>query len=538
MIVEDEKLLLGNIAHNIPWEENGIEVVATAANGLEALQLFEQTKPELLLLDIQMPEIDGLMLAREAISRSPRVKIVILSGYDDFKYAQEAIELNVVKYLLKPAGDREILDAVLEARELARAEMEMLYSQEVLQNKWKEHLPQLQEAFLQKWVAGRYAAWEIDKRSRELMIDLSDVRCYVVAVVAPDPLTETETRFSERDSSVLQFVLTGIAKEYLEAAPCSVFADYEGQTVLLFMDRGGKPENSFVAEAHLYTERLLNVVKECLKITASAGIGRWTADKEGIAKSYVQACKALQERVVYGHHIAIPYREQEEQAAVVPTDARLEKMLALALETGNEGQALEAIDALLALGMDRARTVEEVRENVLFFSSLIVRMIQSRGWSVKEVIGDQFVYFQNVQALHTKEQIVQWLHSAVSRVTGYANARKSTSNHELVTAMLSMVEEEIGRDISLHTVAQKLYVNPSYLSRLFKQETGQLFSAYVLERKMNLAMERLHAGAKVYDTAKSLGYRDVSYFTKVFRKHWGITPGEVKAQKSNVHNAT
>lgn len=124
LIVEDEVRLRNALANNIPWEKHGIEVVGKAANGKAALELIDRKKPDLLLLDLQMPEMDGLSLARRLREEDPLMKIVILSGHDDFAYAQAALELGVVSYLLKPAGDQEILEAMLKAAERLRRELE------------------------------------------------------------------------------------------------------------------------------------------------------------------------------------------------------------------------------------------------------------------------------------------------------------------------------------------------------------------------------------------------------------------------------
>jgi two-component system, response regulator YesN len=111
----------------------------------------------------------------------------------------------------------------------------------------------------------------------------------------------------------------------------------------------------------------------------------------------------------------------------------------------------------------------------------------------------------------------------------YASQRRKSTSHGTIKAILTLVENEIDQEMTLHAVADRLYVNSSYLSRLFKQETGKAFSTYVLERKMERAKTILQEeGARVYDAASAVGYRDVSYFTRVFRKYWGVTPGEVR----------
>lgn len=526
MIVEDEIVLLNNLAYNIPWEDHGIEVVGTAENGVDALAMAGHVKPDIVLLDIEMPEMDGLTFARQIMMTSPGMKVILLSGHDEFKYAQTAIELNVHRYLLKPIEEIDILNAVLEAGRELKEELDVSYNMEIMKQNWADDLPRLQEAFWQNWVFGNYEGGEVYRKSKELAIEIPDEQLFAVAIVDIDPLTDSEARFSGEDNSLLQFSVKSIAKDYLSNTPCHVFSHQNESTLILFLCPADRTELDFGAEVHVHVSRLLSTIKQLLQVTASAGIGSCVDEPSRVVESYRQAGRALQTRVVYGPNIAIPFREEDRRSLAIPVETHLENVLVNALETGNQEKAILVIQELLQAGMEKAQTVEEVHENVLYFSSLFVRMIQSQGWSVQQVVGDNYVYFQNLQSFLTKEHILQWLYSSVKSIVSYAIERKSSHSHKLVEAMLQQVEEGIYEDIGLYSVAQKLYLNESYLSRLFKQHMGQSFISYIVEQKMKVAMTKLQEGMKVYDTSRLLGYRDVSYFSKVFRKHWGKTPGE------------
>lgn len=529
LIAEDEIRLRTNIATHIPWEEHGIEVIAVAENGREAIRLFDQTRPDIALLDIQMPEADGLTVARYIASKQPYTKMIILSGHDEFRYAQEAIELGVVKYLLKPAGEEELLEVVLEARDRLREERALHYNQTELQSRWEENLPRLRELFYQSLVLSKYDSLEIKRKSRELGIALNAANGIAAVVLDPDPLPDTGSSFTAKDMALLQFALKKLAEEFqAQEADCVVFPDLDGRTVLLYENRQTVAADAFLAEVQQHASRLLGCVKEILKVTASAGIGMPASEAENVSRSYEQACRALRERVLYGHDIVIPFREAPHPLSSIPQDAVIEKRLMHALEAGNAELAKKAIDELIVRGIGNAGSVNEVFEHVLYFSSLLVRTIQGQGWNVSEALGEYADSLRQPEKLTTREHIVRWLHGAVGRITDYVNQRNATHCHEAVKGMLAFVEENMDKDISLQTVAEKLFVNSSYLSRLFKQQIGQAFSDYVLERKMKLAMKGLADGMKVVDAAKLTGYRDVSYFIKVFRKYWGYTPGEIK----------
>ncbi|WNQ13948.1 response regulator [Paenibacillus aurantius] len=530
LIVEDEIRLRNALVHNIPWEEHGIEIVGQAGNGREALTLIDRRRPDILLLDLQMPEMDGLSLAKRLRETDPLLQIIVLSGHDDFEYAQKALELGVMKYLLKPAGDEEILGTVLEAAERLRKEWDRRHNSEEIRKKWMLHLPHLVEEFIKGWLEGKYESWELEQKGRDLQLELTPDTRYTVAVIDMDPLSEDETRFSHKDAPLLQFSLNSIVKETFQRVACWVASDATGATVIIFRHGEGEDSPAALQKTNALAEKALNSVLTCLKLTASAGISGTTGVAEEMNKLYLQAVRALQNRIVLGDNLAIPYREEAGEAASVTPQPNHEKMLEIALETGDGERAMEAVEAMWTDGMNKAESVETMQEQILYFASLFVRIIQKQGWRVKEVAGDDYSYFHNHGRFTAREQFLAWTTRMVRAYLGYANQRRKRTSNETIAAILDLVENEMDQEMMLHTIADRLYVNSSYLSRLFKQETGKAFSAYVLERKMERAKAHLQDGGRIMDVAAAVGYRDVSYFTRVFRKYWGVTPGEIRGQ--------
>ncbi|OZB92184.1 response regulator [Paenibacillus sp. XY044] len=529
LIAEDEDRLRSSLAYNIPWEEHGIEVVGLAENGLRALELFEHQKPDIVLMDIQMPEMDGISLIREIQHKDAMVKLIILSGHDNFEYAQIALEHGVVKYLLKPAGEDEIVNAVLEAADQLRVELERLNHQIKLEERWQQHLPYLRERFMQHWMSGKYDPQQVLEISHDLGIELGNDWQYTLVVLDLDDPAPTEAAPGDRDRRKLMFSLNRLATELLYPVPAWIVMDTNERTVILFHALAGEDKNRELLTVNTIVDRLLSRLKEVLKVPVNGGISGSTGGREDVSKLYLQAVKALQSRMLYGAGIAIPYRE--EQGAACPeleVHPHLEKKLEIALETGDERKARAIVDEMWDTNLGQAESLEEAREYVLYWSGLLIRMMQKMGWSVKEVTGDDYALFQNLRLLSTKEQVRGWIFRTVEGIVAQVERQRKAVSHQTVKRILNMVEAEIDREITLHTVASRMYVNSSYLSRLFKQETGKAFSAYVVERRMELAKATLQKGARVYDAARTVGYRDVSYFTKVFRKYWGVTPSEIK----------
>ncbi|MFS0722519.1 response regulator [Paenibacillus sp. 1P07SE] len=527
MIVEDEIRILNSLVHNIPWEEHDIEVVATAENGREALHLLNRRKPDIVLLDIEMPELDGLSLAERIATESPHIRMIILSGHDDFTFAQRAVGLGIKRYLLKPAGEEEILQTVLEAAREVRAELADRHNLADLQHKWRTRLPQLQETFLRSWMLDRYDGWEVLRHGEELGLGLPPDALYTAVVCSIDPLTEEEQRFTASDMPLLAFSLTSIAREFLPASEGYVFAGSEGQTVLLFVGAPDESASELMKRVHLRCMRLLQVVKECLKVPASAGVGRACQLAES-PTSYREACLALRERAVYGHELAIPYLTVKDEPRPLQLDAAFEKQLEIAIYMDTKEHMVELVDNYMAQLLEQAGSSERVYEQLLVISSCFVRLIQGQGWSLQRVLGDDYAYFLSLQSLLSSEQIRAWSRRVVGHIRTYAEETRRTTSHQLVRQLVETVEAQLSEDLGLHTLAEQLFVNPSYLSRLFKKETGTSFSSYVQERRMERARELLQDGAKVFDAASRVGYRDISYFAKVFRKHWGAAPSEIR----------
>ena len=527
MIVEDEIRILNSLANNIPWDRHGIEVVGLAENGLEALAIAERRMPEIVLLDIEMPEMDGLAFAEAVLAREPRTRLVILSGHDDFQYAQRAIELGAVKYLLKPAGEDDILRTVLEVAEEIRRELSERISLTELQRKWRSRLPQLQSEFLRSWMANRYADWELRKHSEDLNMRLAEDGRYAVAVCEIDPLTEAESRFTPADEPLLQFSLESIAREFLPAEECRVFNDANGSTVLMFVGLLQESDNEFTKWINARVSRLLSLVKECLKLTASAGMGT-AGGLVDVPESYRQACQALQERAIYGHEIAIPYLNVRRSERPVSFDSDFERQLEIAVCTGEAAQAAGLIARYVERTFSQADSSGLAYEHLLYLCSVFTRIVQSQGWPMQKVLASDYAYFLSPEKLVSKSQIAEWAKRVTAHIVAYLENERRSSSHRLVKRILETIDRKLDDDLSLHSVAERMYVNSSYLSRLFKRETGESFSGYVLARRMEKAKELLLEGNKVFDAACAVGYRDISYFARVFRKYWGAAPSELK----------
>ncbi|WP_028543270.1 response regulator transcription factor [Paenibacillus taiwanensis] len=523
LIVEDEIRLLDNLAR-MSWDEHDIDMIGTARNGEEALLQVKRKQPDIMLMDIQMPEMDGLSLARQIGCLYPHIKLIILSGHDNFNYAQTAIELGVFKYLLKPAAEMSILQAVKEAAHLVQNEFIERSNRVWLQQRWTQFLPILNQHFYENLIDGHYVQEEIEAFKESLKLDIDVFARYALIILDIDPMERYES--GER---MLTEPFIYLMKELLPAATYHLCKDKQGAVVAIAKIKENEDVHQALLHIHTTIEKLLSNITQCLPISVSAGISAKTGHLHELNPLYVQASKALQQRIVYGGGIAIPYVEPDIGAsAEASTSQQADKRLELALHSADEVLAMQAIaDMWSNLHVTKA-SYEVIMEQLMCITGILTLFIRKHGWSVQEVVGSNFKYFHDLKLLTTPEQMYQVLQHAVNQIVAYSLCHGKKAVHKTVQAIMDLLDSDLEQEYTLHTVADRFYVNSSYLSRLFKQETGVSFSAYVLERKMERAKFALLNGAKVYDAASMTGYRDVSYFTKIFRKYWGVTPSRIK----------
>lgn len=209
------------------------------------------------------------------------------------------------------------------------------------------------------------------------------------------------------------------------------------------------------------------------------------------------------------------------------TSGELEKELEIGLETGDEVKALSSLEQWWEVRTAGDRSPEDIREHWLYMNGLFVRSVERKGRTLSEVLGEEPSYRFQPGPDDGAGQAYETLAQMAKSIVEYDNKQRGRTN-EIVRRATGIITQELDQELSLQAVADRLHLNSSYLSRRFKKEIGKSFSDYVLEKKMELAKELLLTGSTVNATADRTGFKEASYFIRVFRKYWGVTPGEMK----------
>ncbi|MFK4997532.1 response regulator [Bacillus sp. N9] len=307
VVIEDELRLCHGIAFHIPWEKHDIEVVGVAYDGESGIRIIKEKNPDIVITDIRMPNMSGLDMIRELNKEDGNMKFIIISGYDDFQYAQNAMSMGVTNYIVKPTGEEKIIDEVNKVKEEIIIETRNKQRLDLLEQKWSENLPRLQEQFFQHWLSQQYTDDEILERAKTLQLPIRTNQYYLIAIFSIDDLPHEEKETSQHiyDFSVLRCI-----NEYESAKNFQAFTAPHGSAAVMFWSEKNQGKNAFIQSTNQLINEWLLHIRRSLNLMVSAGIGNCIKAKEKVRISYEQANSALLSRDYFGYNVAIPMRRK------------------------------------------------------------------------------------------------------------------------------------------------------------------------------------------------------------------------------------
>jgi two-component system response regulator YesN len=522
IIVEDEPKVRKGLSEAVDWREHGMELVGTASNGQEGLELFERESPHLVICDIRMPVMDGLSMAEAVLEKDGETRILILSGYDEFEYAQRSVALGVKNYLLKPVGKKQFLGELIRIRTEWLAEKQERSRVEQFAGKLKSQLPVLRTAFLEEWLNGAVPPQMTALEENFAFLDISvDPRDNLsVAVFEMD--TEENGEYTNAEARLLQFAVNNIAQELLNGCGLAYLRG-NGQTVVLFQSvSDGDPD-----ELMVWAEKTRREITRLLKVDVTVGVSTRSAPVEEAPGLFREALDALRLKLTFGCGLVLHEgmaQPSGDQAPVLHEANRT--LLAHCVETSDT----ERVQALIGDVFARAKSAsaDYLEELSYQFAGLYAFLLQRLGLNLRAVLNEQETErFRHPERFRTMQEMRDWWIAQFTRLCSRYDGVRSDRKARLVQSVEDYVEEHIEENITREEAARHVHINASYLSRLFKEVKGEAFSDYVVRRKVEKAIRLFRENkAMVYEVADRLGYKDPSYFARVFKKYTGKNPSD------------
>jgi two-component system, response regulator YesN len=516
--VEDEIITREGIRDNVDWQASGFEFCGEAADGEMALPLLRVAQPDVLITDIKMPFMDGLQLSKIVRERMPWVKIVILSGHDEFEYAQEAIKLGVTDYLLKPVTVKKLQTALQKLTLQLDKERKEQENLKKLQEQVEENRATLRERLLFKLAVGAISPTEAIEKGQTLGLDLI-ARYYLVVILKIELGDRTEQYDYDEYQQVQQAVMALIEKNP------DIFVVKRDWGDLILIIKGSTPEY-FEEERDLLLEEIRQTVAKS-RYQLVVGMG---ASKNRIADIYQSFVEALANIQNPGGENKSGLSQAVERAELLKVDKSAVENY---LRSGVKNEFDEFFNAYLRpLGETALKS--NLIKNYIFVDVVLAtaKLVNDLGGEVDKVIPELNSIEIIMSNIKTIEQLREQAYKILSSGLIFRDSQPNGQYKNLIRQTKEYLDQHYTNpELSLNEVAAQANLSASHFSVVFSQETNQTFKEYLTELRINKAKELLRmTGLRSADIAYQVGYNDPHYFSSVFKKNTGFSPIEFRSQ--------
>ena len=540
-LAEDEVIVRETIKRMIPWENLGFELVGEAADGEMALPLLLRQKPDLLITDIKMPFMDGLTLAKVAKKEIPGLKVVILSGYDDFNYAKQAINIGVEDYLLKPITKNALIERLTEIRSRYEHEKTQKEYYEKFHREMQAYEKNSSRDFFEALVRGSMDMMEIYRRSEKLGLDIvaEAYNVLIFTMNCEEDFSGQREGYSEWEAESLE-LLEEFFSENTSAMlfRCNIFS----YGVLIKGQKETIEENtrSCVSEIQRIFDR--KEQKRQWFVAAGEPVERLSQ----IQKSYYSASRAFSQRYLYDENILYydemtsmekknvteddsTYLQKVDVNALNP--AILQKFLSNGLLEETENFVK---DYFYAIG-------QEPLESLVFRNYVTLNVRFSVMSFLKEIGCDTRTLEQEdtedvlSESSKSLENAIAYAEKIISQAIALRDQNSGNKNRSILKTTVDFIDSHyMEEDMSLNKAANAANVSANHFSALFSQNMGQTFIEYLTNLRMNKAKEYLRCTSmRSSEIAGEIGYKDAHYFSYLFKKTQGMTPSDYRKARED-----
>ena len=527
LLVDDEEEIREGMARRVPWEELGYQIVGTAENGMDALEIVEKELPDVIITDIQMPYMDGLHLIEKAVDIVPNAKFIVFSGYDRFEYAQRAVTLQVAEYLLKPFSLDQFKDSLLKIKNKMDEEREKNRNLEQLNDRFKENLPVLRASFMVSCLNGSLSSSTIKQQAQNLTIPFKDNS---VVVLFQTSTQQYESYFSENESLFVMALKNTIEQALEKDYPNISFLIGDQFAVVIQLVTA---EN--IGQLVIVVNEICRSAKQLSNHPVLAGIGGVAYSLDEMQTSYREAQNALaysyllDQTELFATYIRDVEKEPSEELIL---SENAERKFINIIKYGNTEKLNHLLNKQFRILREYKLSPSQYQIHLMGHITLLLKIANTHHLNDELVFGERIMDYSATHPNLTLEEGEEWFRLKCHQINKKIRSEvKSSGKSVIQKAKAYMVEHFHDQDLSVEKIASELYLSPAYFSSLFKKELGQTVVSFLTEQRLNEAIQLLETtDEKTYVIAERVGYTEANYFSYVFKKKYGISPNNYRRQ--------
>ncbi len=526
MLVDDESEIREGLREVVDFESLGFEVVGEAANGISGLQMAEALSPDLIITDIRMPLMNGMTMCRQIRDSLPTAQFIVLSGYDEFEYARQAIEVKALGYLLKPISSAEFVQMLREAKKSLDKAAQERADISRLRQRFQTSLPFLRESLLASLVSGGISPQDA-LRHAERYNETLTAPAYALLMARVGEETGEE---KVSDPELLPFAVSNIMDEVLNNYTKTHIFRYNSMTAGLLLLENDSRE--YFSQTMDHIEEARKIARYYLQCELHVGVSTACRDLATLPAAARQAMNALEYSLLSGteHALCIQDVERGSSTDLVMDDYQLRRLSNL-IKAGESDAARELLLEIISRCRLTKPAIKAYQTYLMELLMGFLRIVPDMSLE-REHFDEDFDRISGavLATAPPVDEAAELFLSLMEKLISSISESRRSSGRLIADAAQSYLDQNYMREnLSLEDLCLHLHVSPSYFSSVFKKETKKTFHQHLTELRMDRALTLLSAGElRTAQVAREVGLPDPSYFSYCFKKHFGFTPGQAR----------
>ena len=530
LLVDDEQEIREGMGNKIPWDQCGFNLLTTAENGLDALEIAERLKPDVIITDIRMPFMTGLELIDKAAHILPMTKFIVCSGYDDFEYAQQAISLSVFSYVLKPISSNEFIKVLIDLKQKMDKEWQEKKDSLTIKRQLEVGESLIYNNFFISCMQGSLDSKQIASFCQ--LIGLNQFLSYVVFSVNIDHskhLLESNEQENNRQD-LLCYAVKKIFDDWLSERYV-INSLLVGQNLYYIIQIEPQHEINSLLIA------LNALCKQCTNLTKAyvfGGLSLLKSELEDLSSAYQEGKTAVEYSTMLDleNDFVTYIGDVKDRVEISPISLEEDNKLLTVIKNGTPTEIEQVIRDIFKQFADEQFSLKSYRLYIIDIFNSIIKVANMFEVELEDLFGDSFPNISDILSKYPKTIIESWLIGLSKSINRSIKQRSMKSNKNLVEDALAYIEEHYADpELTVDKISSQLYFSPTYFSTVFKRKMSQSFVSYLTDVRLNKALVYLeNTQEKNYVIAEKIGYLDPNYFGYVFKKKFGVSPKQYRQQ--------